>query len=83
MRADITELKEYERFGQTGKEIKTSPTLQSRFSTLPLPSFDPLKDVLRGSRFVDDDELEHSVHKEFRRFSKEFYATGTQRLTQR
>jgi histone-lysine N-methyltransferase SETMAR len=45
--------------------------------------FGPLKDALRGRRFADDDELKHSVREELRRFSKEFYATGIQRLTQR
>jgi hypothetical protein len=44
--------------------------------------FGPLKDVLRGQRFVDDDELKHSVREELQRFSKEFHATDTQRLTQ-
>jgi histone-lysine N-methyltransferase SETMAR len=43
----------------------------------------PLKDALRGRRFADDDELKHSVREELRRLSKEFYATGIQRLTQR
>jgi histone-lysine N-methyltransferase SETMAR len=42
-----------------------------------------LKDALRGRRFADDDELKHSVSEELRRFSKEFYATGIQHLTQR
>jgi hypothetical protein len=45
--------------------------------------FDPLKDALRGRRFVDDDELKHGVREELRRFSKEFHAKGIQRLTQR
>jgi histone-lysine N-methyltransferase SETMAR len=46
--------------------------------------FGHLKDALRGRRFADDDdELKHSVREELRRFSKEFYATGIQRLTER
>ena len=51
-----------------------SSSLQSRFSTLQLPSFDSLKDSLRGRRFADDDELKHSVREEFRPFSQELYA---------
>jgi histone-lysine N-methyltransferase SETMAR len=43
----------------------------------------PLKDAIRGRRFADDDVLKHSVREQLRRFSKEFYATGIQRLTQR
>jgi hypothetical protein len=43
----------------------------------------PLKDALRGRRFADDDELKHSAPEELQRFSKEFYATDIQRLTQR
>jgi hypothetical protein len=45
--------------------------------------FGPLKDVLRGQRFVDNYELEHGVREELRRFSKEFHATDIERLTQR
>jgi histone-lysine N-methyltransferase SETMAR len=45
--------------------------------------YGPLKDALGGRRFADDDELKHSVGEELRRFSKEFYTTGIQRLTQR
>lgn len=45
-------------------------------STVPIRS---LRDVFRGRRFADDD----SMREELRRFSKEFYATGTQRLMQR
>jgi len=30
-----------------------------------------------------DDELRHRLREELRRFSKEFYSTGLQRLTQR
>ena len=45
--------------------------------------FGPLKDVLRGRRFADIDDLKYSVREELRRFSKELYATGLQHLTQR
>jgi hypothetical protein len=46
--------------------------------------FGPLKDALRGRPFADDDhELKHSVPEDFRRCSREFYATDTQRLKQR
>ncbi|GFG40768.1 hypothetical protein Cfor_06046, partial [Coptotermes formosanus] len=41
------------------------------------------KDALRGHRFAEDDELKHSVREQLRSFSKEFYATGIRRLTQR
>jgi histone-lysine N-methyltransferase SETMAR len=44
--------------------------------------FGPLRDVLRGRRFADDVELNHSVREDLRRFSKEFYTTDVQRLTQ-
>jgi histone-lysine N-methyltransferase SETMAR len=65
------------------------------WTVLPHPLYSPdlapsdfhlfglLKDSLRGRRFADDDELKHSVREELRRFSKELYATGIQRLTQR
>jgi len=48
-----------------------SSFLQSRFSTLQLPSFGSLKDSLRGRRFADDDELKQSVREEFRPFGQE------------
>jgi hypothetical protein len=48
-----------------------SSFLQSRFSTLQLPSFVSLKDSLRGRRFADDDKLKQSVREEFRPFSQE------------
>jgi len=63
--------------------MKSPPSIQSRFSTLRLPSFGTLKDALRGSRFAEDDGLEYGMREELRLFSKEFYAIGTQRLTQR
>jgi hypothetical protein len=37
----------------------------------------------RGRRFAEDDELKHNVQGELRRVSKEFYATGIQRFTDR
>ena len=45
--------------------------------------FGPLKDTLRGRRFVDDDELRHRLREELRRFCKEVYSTDIQRLMQR
>jgi len=45
--------------------------------------FGALKDALRGSCFTGDDELKHSVLEDFRRFSKDFSATGIQLLTPR
>jgi len=45
--------------------------------------FGSLKDDLRGRSFSDDDELQHSLREELRRFNKEFYVIGIQRLTQR
>jgi hypothetical protein len=54
---------------------KCNPSfLQSRFSTLQLPSFGSLKDSLWGRRFADDDKLKQSVREEFRPFSQECYA---------
>jgi hypothetical protein len=44
--------------------------------------FGPLKDTLRGCRFVDDG-LRHRLREELRGFSKEFYSTGIQRRMQR
>jgi hypothetical protein len=49
-------------------------------TTILLPFFGPLKNALRGCRFVDDDELKHSVYEKLQGFSKEFYATGIQHL---
>jgi hypothetical protein len=37
----------------------------------------------RRRHFADIDDLKYSVREELRRFSKELYATGLQRLTQR
>ena len=45
-------------------------------------SLGPLKDALRGRRFVVDDEQTNGVREELRRFTKEFHATDIQRLTQ-
>ena len=51
--------------------------------SLQLPSFwSSLKDAFRKRRFSDENEPKHSVYEELRRFSKEYYATGIQRLTQ-
>lgn len=57
--------------------------LQSRFSTLRLTRFGPLKDDLRRRRFAEEDELKHRVHEELGRVIKEFCTTGLQRPTQR
>jgi len=45
--------------------------------------FGPLKDALRRRLPADDDEAKHSLSDEVRRFSKEFDATGLQRLIPR
>jgi hypothetical protein len=46
--------------------------------------FGPLKDAIRRRRFAeDDDKLKHSGREELRRFSKDLYANGVQRLAQR
>jgi hypothetical protein len=37
-----------------------------------------LKNAFRESRLAGDDSLNHSAREELWRFSKEFYATGTQ-----
>jgi hypothetical protein len=55
-----------------GVDCSPSSSLQSRLSTLRLPSFWPLKDALRGRRFADDDELKYSVREELRLFTEEF-----------
>ena len=71
--------------GNSNNWVDCSPSssIQSRFSTLLLPSFCALKDTFRGIRSADDDELKHSLHQELRFFSKGFYATGIERLMQR
>jgi hypothetical protein len=56
-----------------------SPDLATSDSHL----FGPRKDALRGRRFAEDDELKHIIGEGLRCFSKGFYATGIQRLTQR
>jgi hypothetical protein len=61
-----------------GRQINSS-SLESRFSTLQLPSFASLKDSLQGRCFADNDELKKSVREDFRPFSQELYA---KRLTQ-
>ena len=57
--------------------------VQSRFNTLRLTHFGPLKNDLRRRRFAEEGELKHRVHEELRRVSKEFYTISLQRLTQR
>jgi hypothetical protein len=43
--------------------------------------FGPLKDILRERHFADHYELKHRVCEDFRRLSKNFYATCIQRLS--
>jgi hypothetical protein len=43
----------------------------------------PLKNALRERCFADEDEMKHDVREELGCLSKEFYATGIQRLAQR
>ena len=45
--------------------------------------FDPLNGTRWRRRLADDDELKHGVREGLRRYSKEFYATGFQRLMQK
>jgi len=44
--------------------------------------FGPLKHALPAQHFADN-ELKHGMHDELRHFSKEFYATRIQHVTQR
>ena len=53
----------------------------SRFSILHFHCFDPLKDGVEGCRFAGD-KLNHGICEELRRFSKEFFVSGVQRLSQ-
>jgi hypothetical protein len=41
-----------------------------------------MKDALRGRRFVEDDQLKHSVRQDLRHFSQEFEATGIHHFMQ-
>jgi hypothetical protein len=43
----------------------------------------PFKEAPLGRRFADDGELKHGVLGDVRRFSKEFYTAGLQRLKRR
>jgi histone-lysine N-methyltransferase SETMAR len=45
--------------------------------------FGPVKDGLHGRHFVYDDELKQSFRDVLESQGREFYETGTQRLTQR
>jgi hypothetical protein len=78
--ADIKEVKTTNLKGSAKEEDESSPYPPDRPDLTPsdFHLFDPLKDVLRGRCFADDDD---SVLEEFRRFSKGFYATGLQRFT--
>jgi len=60
-----------------GVDCSPSSSLQSRISTILLPSFWALKDTFRGLRSADDEEMKHSVRKDVRLFSKKFYATAS------
>jgi hypothetical protein len=66
-----------------GWTVLPCPPFTPDLATSDFHIFGPLKDALRGRRFADDDELKHSVRDDLRRFSKELYTTGIQRLTQR
>jgi len=73
------EVRQLPYWGEFLPHIPYSPDLA--FSTIH--PFGPLKDALWGRRFADDDVLEeHGEREELRRFSKEFYVTGQQRVTQ-
>jgi hypothetical protein len=74
-----TSLSTREAVATVGWTVPPSSSLQSRFRKPRLPLFGPPKDAFWGLRFTEEDELKHSVREELRRFSKEFYATGTQR----
>ena len=57
-------------------------SLRSPFSNLRLPFFGRLKGAQQGRRLADDEKLQHRVSEELRLFSKEFYTTYIERLTQ-
>ena len=59
----------------------TSSSVEFRFSALRLLSFWPPEVCTPRTPFSEHD-LKHGVHEELRRFSKEFYVTDTQLLTQ-
>lgn len=71
--------------GNCNNRVDCSPSssLQYRYSTLWLPSFWLPEEVLQGRHFADDNRLKCSVHAELWYFSKEFYVTSLQHLTQR
>jgi hypothetical protein len=78
-----TSLNTREAIATMGRTVLPHPPYSPDLAPPDFHLFGPLKDALQGRRFEDDEELRHILHEELRRFRKEFYATGTQRLTQR
>jgi histone-lysine N-methyltransferase SETMAR len=68
---------------KTGWTVLPHPPYSPNLAPSDFHLFGPLKDALRGRRFMDNNELKHSMHEELQCFSKELYATGIQHLTQR
>jgi hypothetical protein len=66
-----------------GWTVLPHPTYSPHLAPTDYHLLGPLKDTPRDRRFVYDDDLKHSAREELQRFSKHFYATGAQRLTQR
>jgi hypothetical protein len=73
--------------GRTTPDRTREATATVEWAVLPHPPYRPdlspsdfhsfgLSMIYRGRRLEDDDELKHSVRKELRRLSKEFYATA-------
>jgi hypothetical protein len=64
---------------QLQNEAESSPSspLYPDLAPSDFHIFASMKDALRGRRFVEDDQLQHSVRQDLRHFSQEFDATGT------
>jgi hypothetical protein len=68
---------------KVGWTVLPHPPSSSHLASSDLHPFGARKYALRGRRFANEDQLTHNLREEFWRCSKEFYMSGSQRLTQR
>jgi histone-lysine N-methyltransferase SETMAR len=78
-----TSLRTCEAVAKMGRTILSLPAHSPDLAPSDCHLFGPVKDVLRRRYFADDSELKQRFRDGLRSRGREFYNTGTQRLTQR